>query len=122
MDADLREFQELILSFETAIDLARLDALARRSGAGAMAEPRARLERLRRFLFEEEDFRGNAEDYYDARNSCLNDVLDRKVGIPITLSVLLIEVGRRAGLRIAGLGLPGHFIVSAYVGADRVLL
>ncbi|MGH7277344.1 MAG: SirB1 family protein, partial [Candidatus Rokuibacteriota bacterium] len=60
--------------------------------------------------------------YYDPRNSCLNDVLDRKLGIPISLSVVMMEIGRRVGLRVAGLGLPGHFIVSTGVGADRVLL
>jgi len=103
-------------------EVKRLDELTARSGACGIGDALHALHRLREFLFEEEDFHGNAEDYYDARNSCLNDVLDRKVGIPITLSVLMIEVGRRAGLRIAGLGLPGHFIVSAHVGADRVLL
>ncbi|HEY3067529.1 MAG TPA: transglutaminase-like domain-containing protein [Methylomirabilota bacterium] len=103
-------------------EVKRLDELTARSGACGIGDPLHALHRLREFLFEEEDFHGNADDYYDARNSCLNDVLDRKVGIPITLSVLMMEVGRRAGLRIAGLGLPGHFIVSAHVGADRVLL
>src|SRR6185295_3779128 len=65
------------------------------------------------FLFEEEGFRGNAEDYYDPRNSFLNDVLDRRLGIPITLSVLYIVVAARAGLEAAGVGLPGHFVVRA---------
>jgi regulator of sirC expression with transglutaminase-like and TPR domain len=62
-------------------------------------------------LFEIEGFRGNQEDYYDPRNSFLNDVLDRKTGIPITLSVLYMEVGRRIGLKVEGVGMPGHFIV-----------
>ena len=62
-------------------------------------------------LFEIEGFRGNQEDYYDPRNSFLNDVIDRKTGIPITLSVLYMEVGRRIGLRVEGVGMPGHFIV-----------
>src|SRR5206468_4209281 len=61
-------------------------------------------------------------DYYDPRNSCLNDVLDRRLGIPITLSVLRMEVGRRVGLHIHGVGLPGHFVVRADVGPDPVLL
>jgi regulator of sirC expression with transglutaminase-like and TPR domain len=103
-------------------EVKRLDELTARSGACGIGDSLHALHRLREFLFEEEDFRGNAGDYYDVRNSCLNDVLDRKMGIPITLSVLMMEVGRRAGLRIAGLGLPGHFIVSAHIGADRVLL
>lgn len=55
--------------------------------------------------------RGNPFDYYDARNSFIDDVLSRGVGIPITLSVIAIEVGRRAGVDIDGIGLPGHFVV-----------
>ncbi|MBM3220926.1 MAG: tetratricopeptide repeat protein [Candidatus Rokubacteria bacterium] len=86
--------------------LKRLDELAARVG-------RADVHRLRRFLFEEEGFSGNADDYYDPRNSCLNDVLDRRIGIPITLSVLAMEVGRRVGLVVQGIGLPGHFMAEA---------
>jgi regulator of sirC expression with transglutaminase-like and TPR domain len=103
-------------------ELARLDALATRIGCARRSEALATLERLKRLLFDEEGFRGNAEEYYDPRNSCLNDVLDRKLGIPITLSVLTMEVGRRVGLEIAGVGLPGHFIVSAAVSGRAVLL
>jgi regulator of sirC expression with transglutaminase-like and TPR domain len=141
MDAALRAFGNLLQAPDAAIDLGRaalavarieypnldeprelgrLDSLAARVGAGRDAG--ATLERLRRFLFEEERFRGNDGEYYDPRNSCLNDVLDRKLGIPITLSVLTMEVGRRVGLDIAGVGLPGHFIVSASVGNRAVLL
>ena len=86
--------------------LQRLDDLAKRVG-------RRDVDGLRRVLFEEERFAGNADDYYDPRNSCLNDVLDRRLGIPITLSVLAIEVGRRVGLAIHGVGLPGHFMAEA---------
>ena len=104
------------------LHLQRLDELAARSGVGSVVDPLHALHRLREFLFDETGFRGNGRDYYDPRNSCLNDVLDRKLGIPITLSVVMMEVGRRVGLRIIGIGLPGHFVVSAEVGADRVLL
>jgi regulator of sirC expression with transglutaminase-like and TPR domain len=91
--------------------LGRLDDLAARAGlAGARDAPTA-LARLRRFLFEDEGFRGNADEYFDPRNSCLDHVLQRRVGIPITLSVLMMEVGRRLGIAIDGIGLPGHFIV-----------
>jgi len=107
---------------DPASELARLDALAARSGARDVRRPAERLERLRRFFFEEEGFHGNAADYYDPRNSCLNDVLDRRLGIPITLSVLVMDVGRRVGLAIAGLGLPGHFIVRAEIDGRGVLL
>jgi len=68
---------------------------------------------LNKFLFEELGFTGNQSDYYDPRNSLLSDVLDRRTGIPITLSLVYMEVGRRAGLRVEGIGLPGHFIVRA---------
>ena len=66
---------------------------------------------LRGVLFDEKGLRGNADDYYDPRNSFLNDVLERRAGIPISLSAVYMEVGRRAGMRVEGLGLPGHFIV-----------
>jgi regulator of sirC expression with transglutaminase-like and TPR domain len=102
--------------------LARLDALAARSGVAREPAGRARLDRLSAFLFEQEGFRGNAEEYYDPRNSCLNDVLDRRLGIPITLSVLMMEVGRRVGLAIAGVGLPGHFVVGAKVDGAAVVI
>lgn len=83
--------------------LARIDSLA--------LECPDDLTGLRRYLFEDCGFRGNDEDYSDPRNSYLNDVLDRRVGIPISLSVLTIEVGRRVGIPLAGVGLPGHFLV-----------
>jgi regulator of sirC expression with transglutaminase-like and TPR domain len=109
-------------ALDDAHELPRIDALAARIGAGRRAAAAETLERLKRCLFDEEGFRGNADEYYDPRNSCLNDVLDRKLGIPITLSVLTMEVGRRVGLDIVGVGLPGHFIVSASVGGRSVLL
>lgn len=102
--------------------LARLDELARRSGAGRAPAGRPRLERLCAFLFREAGFRGNVDDYYDPRNSCLNDVLDRRLGLPITLSVLTMEVGRRVGLTVEGIGLPGHFVVGVHVGDARVMV
>lgn len=66
---------------------------------------------INRVLFETYGFRGNSDDYYDPRNSFFNDVLDRRVGIPITLSAVYIEVSRRLDFRIAGVGMPGHFLV-----------
>ncbi|MGA9769426.1 MAG: transglutaminase-like domain-containing protein [Blastocatellia bacterium] len=61
-------------------------------------------------LFEELGFRGNRENYYDPRNSFLNEVIDRRTGIPITMTVVYIEVARRIGLFIEGVGIPSHFI------------
>ena len=66
---------------------------------------------LNRYLFEELGFRANAREYYDPRNSFLNEVLDRKLGIPITLAVIYIEVGRHIGLALHGVSFPGHFLV-----------
>jgi regulator of sirC expression with transglutaminase-like and TPR domain len=66
---------------------------------------------MARFLHDELGFRGNAEEYYDPRNSYLNDVLDRRLGIPISLSTLYIELGRRLSLPFEGVGMPGHFLV-----------
>ena len=66
---------------------------------------------LNEFLFDELGFRGNAEDYYSPANSCLNEVLTKREGIPITLSLVYMEVARRLDRRIHGIGLPGHFLV-----------
>jgi regulator of sirC expression with transglutaminase-like and TPR domain len=68
---------------------------------------------LCRYLFHEMGFRGNRRDYYDPRNSYLNQVLDRRTGIPITLSLVALAVGRGAGLDVVGVGLPGHFVAKA---------
>jgi regulator of sirC expression with transglutaminase-like and TPR domain len=73
------------------------------------------------FLFRDEGFAGNTGHYYDPRNSYLNDVLDRKLGIPITLAVLAMSVGRRVGLTVVGVGLPGHFIAKAVRDGQEVL-
>jgi regulator of sirC expression with transglutaminase-like and TPR domain len=72
---------------------------------------------LNRLLFDDLGFRGNREEYFDPRNSFLNDVLDRRVGIPISLSAVYIEVGRRIGCPLAGVSFPGHFLVR-YMGLD----
>jgi regulator of sirC expression with transglutaminase-like and TPR domain len=86
--------------------LAQLDAMASSidaSDAGALAHA----------LFVDLAFAGNTVDYGDPRNSYLDDVLDRRLGIPITLSVLMIEAGRRRGIDVSGVGMPGHFLVRA---------
>jgi regulator of sirC expression with transglutaminase-like and TPR domain len=83
---------------------ARLDRLA-----GGCPAPT--LDGLLDHLFRDLGFAGNVRDYADARNSFLNDVLDRRTGIPITLAVVTMEVGRRLGVPLAGVGMPGHFLV-----------
>jgi len=77
---------------------------------------------LCRYLFHQLGYHGNAKDYYDPRNSYLNDVMDRLTGIPITLSLVTIAVGRRAGLPLAGVGLPGHFVVQCLEGNATQLI
>lgn len=123
-DFDLAEAALLIAQEEqpeldVAVYLQRLDALAAevRARVPEPATPAATLARLNELLFQEERLSGNAADYYDPRNSFLNEVLDRKIGIPITLSVIYMEVGRRLGMNIFGVGFPGHFLVK-YMGPD----
>ena len=85
-------------------------------------DPRHTAEALSEYLFRQQGFRGNDEDYYDPRNSYLNQVLDRQLGIPITLSLVYIEVGRRIGLPIEGIGLPGHFVVKVVGASDDLFV
>lgn len=89
----------------------RLDELATRV-APSLAAFRAPSDALAtmRELFARERFRGNTADYYDPRNSYLDQVLERRLGIPITLSIVYLEVGWRCGLPLAGVGFPGHFL------------
>jgi regulator of sirC expression with transglutaminase-like and TPR domain len=68
---------------------------------------------LAQALFVEQSFAGNTDDYTDPRNSLLDDVIDRRLGIPITLSILMVEIGRRIGIPLHGVGMPGHFLVGA---------
>ena len=77
---------------------------------------------LNRFLFDELGFAPNVENYYDPRNSFLNEVLERRVGIPISLSILYIEVGRRVGLPLRGVSFPGHFLVKCKVNDGLIVL
>ena len=90
-----------------------LDSLAEgaKGHIGEEQDIRRRLEGLSGFLFEQQRFHGNDDDYYDPRNSYLNEVLDRRIGIPITLSLVYMEVARRLGVIFEGIGLPGHFVI-----------
>jgi regulator of sirC expression with transglutaminase-like and TPR domain len=101
--------------------VAKLEAMAAavRPGVTTAEDPLLEIEHLNTYLFEERGFRGNSQEYYDPRNSFLNDVLDRRLGIPITISVVYMEVGRRVGMPLQGVGMPGHFIVKyAQPGGD----
>jgi regulator of sirC expression with transglutaminase-like and TPR domain len=74
------------------------------------------------YLFDECGFRGNSDDYYDPRNSYLNEVLERRTGIPITLAVVLMETSARLGLAVEGVGFPGHFLVRVPSEGGSLLL
>ena len=93
---------------------ANIDRMAEAAGA-RLPEEATSLEQLNTItdlLFGVIGFNGNRDDYYDPRNSYINDVLDRRLGIPITLSLLCIEVGRRIGVPVQGIGMPGHFLIN----------
>jgi regulator of sirC expression with transglutaminase-like and TPR domain len=83
---------------------------------------RERIIAVNRFVFGTLGFAGNQEQYLDPRNSYLNEVLERRLGIPITLSLVYIEVGRRAGLALYGIGFPGHFLVGCEELGGRVIV
>lgn len=138
-----RRFAAEVAQSERLIDLARASLLvaaeeesgvdvegnlALLDGLGAQARARVSergdnpVEALNDFLFDELGFRGNEENYYDPRNSLLHQVLARRTGLPITLSIVYMEVGRRAGLRVEGVGAPGHFIVRAGSETGEMLL
>lgn len=126
---DLAEAALLLARFEypfldVATYLERLDSLA--------AELKARIEQeadiaerilaLNQFLFSEQGFAPNLKNFYDPRNSFLNDVLERKTGIPITLSIVYMEVARRIGLPIQGVSFPGHFLVKIPLEKGDIVL
>jgi regulator of sirC expression with transglutaminase-like and TPR domain len=100
-ELDAEAFVSLLDSYATELS-ARLGGA--RDGVTYVSE-------ANRYLFEELGFRGNTNDYYDPRNSCLNEVLTVRTGIPITLSLVYLEIARRLERPVQGIGLPGHFIV-----------
>ncbi len=80
------------------------------------------IELIKNYIFIYKAFHGNEEDYYDPKNSFLNDLLDRRTGIPITLSVLYMEIACRVGLSLVGVGFPGHFILKYEETAEVILI
>jgi regulator of sirC expression with transglutaminase-like and TPR domain len=102
--------------------LHRLDRLADQLRNRLKGSLEARTAELSTFLFEECGFAGNTEHYYDPRNSYLNKVLDRQIGLPISLSLVAMSVGTRAGLPVVGVALPGHFVAKAIdLNGDQIL-
>jgi regulator of sirC expression with transglutaminase-like and TPR domain len=103
----------------------RLRASLAKAGAGARSpadSPEDRVMALNQFLFRELGYRGNTEEYYDPRNSYLNEVMDRRTGIPITLGVLYMTLGRRIGLPLEGVSFPGHFLVRLRLRGGMLVL
>ena len=119
----------LLIAAETdpSVDIDRylqqLDSLAQQARGSVLATsaPAERIARLNHFLFVEKGFVGNRDSYYDPRNSFLNHVLDRRTGIPITLSVVYIEVAQRLGLPVRGIGFPGHFLTK-HAGDPEIII
>jgi len=113
---------EVYEDLDVAACLRQLDDLAAEAAPGVDAgdTPLERSSRLLTFLSEECGFVGNQSDYYDPRNSFLNEVLDRRSGIPITLSIVYLEVARRLGLALCGVSFPGHFLLR-YEGQGQEL-
>ena len=134
MGAALEPFARLIAGQDARIDLARACLLIAQDAYPALdidrymgeiermaARLRARLPQncgaeervvaLNQFLYDDLGYWGNTDDYYDPRNSYLNEVIERKTGIPITMSILYMELGRRIGLPLEGVSFPGHFLV-----------
>ncbi len=109
---------------DIAAYLGRIDELAQEviERAGRPADLLRSIASLNLVLFTHHGFRGNRDDYYDPKNSFLNQVLERKAGIPITLSVLYLEVARRAGVRLEGVGFPGHFMVKAQGAGNEIVI
>ena len=95
-------------------ELGLLDSLASVASRrrGNERDPLPSVNLLSEYLFDEVGFRGSLEDYYDPRNSFLNDVLARRLGIPISLSLVYLEVGKRLGMSLSGVGMPGHLLVA----------
>jgi len=104
--------------------LAELERLAERlrEGLPPAAGLEAKVNALNRFVFGELGFSGNADNYYDPRNSYLNEVIERRSGIPITLAVVHMALGRRIGLPVEGVSFPGHFLVRIKVRGGVLVL
>ena len=110
------EYPDMDIEREAALLDGLASAVERRIEDGSDAL--RTLNTLSRVLFDDLGFRGNDDDYYDPRNSFLNDVLKRRLGIPITLALVYMEVGRRVGAPLLGIGMPGHFLVRHRDEAD----
>lgn len=123
VEASLLVAAEEYADLDVSREVARVHIIAAEAARLVIGMPNTfeRLDGLRTFLFEDLGFRGNTLRFKDPRNSFLNDVLNRRLGIPLTLSVLFIEAARASGFEADGIGLPGHFVVRV-THRDRELL
>lgn len=132
MQDPVEEFELLAVSPEDELDLGRA-ALAIARADHPQMEPDSwltkmdefaygvdDLDSLRRRMFDELGFDGERDDYYEPDSSFLDRAIERRRSIPITLSVLMIEVGRRAGIKLDGIGMPGHFLVRSPLTGDYI--
>jgi regulator of sirC expression with transglutaminase-like and TPR domain len=103
------EYPELDIERQLGLIDSLATAASRRFGEAR--DPLFCINTLNEYLFDEVGFRGNQENYHDPRNSFLNEVLSRRLGIPITLSLICIEVGKRLDIPLIGIGMPGHFLI-----------
>ncbi len=122
-EAALLIAQEEYPEIDIGAYLRRLDELAAAARARVQlgSGPSEQIAHLNEFLFVERGFTGNSDNYYDPRNSYLNEVLDRRTGIPISLSVVYSEVAQRLDLPVYGVSFPGHFLVK-YVGDPEIII
>lgn len=110
------------------LDIAREKRRLESMGAEAarrvatLQNPFARLDALRSYLFEELGYRGNIDQYDDPRNSYLNEVLVRRAGVPLSVSIVFVEVARQAGFEACGMALPGHFIARVSFAGRHILV
>lgn len=109
-------------SLDVEAALAELNALAHDARSLIRGDFASQVSGLCRFLFHELGLHGNVREYYDPRNSYLNQVLERRTGLPISLSAVTMAIGARVGINVVGVGLPGHFIVKAVSNGDEILL
>lgn len=105
--------QEEYPEIDPAEYLNALDTMAAEVQEKLPAEPYPLriVQSINQYLYDDLGFSGNTSDYYDPRNSFLNDVIERRTGIPITLALVYLEVARRIGFPMVGVGMPGHFLI-----------
>ena len=131
-NTDLAEAALVLAKFEypdleIAPYLMQLDVMGKKvmeklALSGSPSTPASRIKTLNEFLFTDQKFRGNATASDDPRNSFLNDVMDRRIGIPITLAVIYMEVARRTGIKIEGINFPGRFLMRYKHGSEELIL